>query len=812
MGTDEAAERQWRATAALDAAIDPVAVARPVLEGGEVVDLEVVYANAAARRWGLAIGAPLGPGLRVAESERFARYVDVYRTGRPLRLDAAPTRTAGTDQRYVDLHVSRMGDHLLMTWRDVTALLSAEREREHAESRFRAVLDNLIDPAVIAVPQTHPDGSVTDLRLTYVNRAARGWGAMTGDGLRARTARIDRPGLFDAYLRVLETGEPLLLDRYELTTPAGVDRVIDVRAVRVEGALVSTWRDVTDRHRHEQQLADSETRFRMAFDDAPVGMSLSLLGDETGPVDVLTQVNRALADLLGADPVDLVGRSCADRTHPDDHDDPERWDELRTGEAATYRREKRLLRSDGTYVWVRAASAATPGPGPGGRYAITHVEDITDRKAAEAELQHRALYDPLTGLANRVLLLDHLGLATREIVRDGGALAVLYLDLDRFKDVNDTLGHAAGDDVLRQVADRITAVVRSDATAARLAGDEFVVGTRATDDLSAVRIAERLIEAISRPIRLGLREIVVRPSIGIATTSREITAEALLRQADLAMYHAKHRGREQWALYDDALHALAVGRLAIEGDLRQALAAERLRLLYQPIVDLADGRVVSAEALLRLEHPERGLLAPAAFIDVAEDSDLIVPIGGWVLREAAGRLAEWQKDRPDMALAVNVSARQVQHLALHRQVEVATLGSGTSLSDLHLEITERVLLDAGTEVLTELRSVTKAGCGLAIDDFGTGYSSLAYLTRFPVTELKIDRTFVAGLGRRDEDTAVVEAIIGLARALGLGTVAEGVETPEQLGLLRDLGCAHAQGYHFGRPMSADDLARMVRAS
>ncbi len=557
-------------------------------------------------------------------------------------------------------------------------------------------------------------------------------------------------------------------------------------------------------------MEDPETRFRMAFDDAPIGMVVASL--RPGSTGELVLVNQALARLLRTTPEELVGSSILALSPPDDLPIDlvfvrELVDHLRS----TYQRERRMRRADGSDVWVRiSVTSVIADRAPS--YAIAHVEDITDRRAVEEELARRALYDALTGLPNRVLLVDELTLAVRRTAAGDGPIAVLYLDLDHFKDVNDTLGHAAGDEVLRQVAQRLGEVVGGDqgTFASRLAGDEFVVFARVADETAAQAIAARLHAALTVPMRIGDRTVVSRPSIGIAIArSAADAAEALLRRADAAMYHAKHRTRAPWAVHDETLDALAARRIAVEEDLRTALAADGFRLLYQPIVDLADGRIVAAEALLRLEHPTRGLLAPDAFIDVAEDSDLILPIGAWVMDEATRQLARWQAQRPQLRMAVNVSARQVRHLVLLDLVREASERNGIDPGDLHLEITERVLLDANVDVLAELRAVAELGCDLALDDFGTGYSSLAYLTRFPVTALKIDRTFVAGLGTSGESTAVVEAILGLAEALGLGTVAEGVETAAQRELLVELGCPFAQGYYFGRPMTAADLERLL---
>ncbi|MDO8105806.1 EAL domain-containing protein [Isoptericola sp. b441] len=803
MAGDDA--RPGWAVEALDEVLDPVVVAHPVHDGARIADFVLDYANPAARAWGAAPGVQVDAGLGLRRAPRFSAYVEAYSSGRQVSLSAVPSRLRSEPVRFVDLRITRVADRLVLTWRDVTDRVQAEQAAAAAEARFEAVLENHPDPSLLARPVLDDADDPVDLRVWFVNRAARQWGGQPGLLLREPMVALGADELFEAYLEVARGGPPVALDGVHLAEPDGA-RVVDVRAARVAGAIVATWRDSTAKHRAEQALVESEARFRMAFDDAPVGMAIA----DVAPGGRYVQVNAAFAAMLGRTPDEMVGHLGAEFTHPDDVElDSATLRRFVEGERAPFQREKRMLHADGSVVWVRKSSAPAAVHGHP-TYVITHVQDITERRAVEAELERRALHDPLTGLANRSLLLDHLGVLARGLDRAGGHLAVLYLDLDRFKDINDTLGHAAGDEVLREVARRIGAVLRADATAARLAGDEFVVATRVSDDLAAVRIAERLHAAVLEPLRVSGRELVVRPSIGVAVSDDGATqAEELLRHADVAMYHAKHHSSEPWALYDDELHAIAVNRLAIEEDLRAGLARARFRLLYQPIRDLDSGRVVSAEALLRLEHPQHGTLTPAAFLDVAEDSRLILPIGAWVLDEAARQLALWRRRRPDLTVSVNVSPRQVHHLVLRDQVVHAAQAADVDPAGLQLEITERVLLGAGDDVLAELLGVTGAGCGLAIDDFGTGYSSLAYLTRFPVSEVKIDRAFVAGLGGRGRDTAVAEAILGLAGSLGLGAVAEGVETSEQLEALRALGCPRAQGFHLGRPMSAEDLGALL---
>ncbi|EYR65149.1 hypothetical protein N866_13210 [Actinotalea ferrariae CF5-4] len=680
--------------------------------------------------------------------------------------------------------------------------------------RVEGALDNMLDPVAVVRPVRDATGTVTRFVVVHANTPAVARGTDVGDEwVPPDDDAASRPGpaaLFHRYVQVLTGGTSLLLESLFVPTPDGEERYVDLRVVRLGDELLVTWRDVTAQLIVDRELDHSERRFRSAFDGAPVGMLiLSLEPEQEGRI---LEANQTLADLVGRAPEDLMGRPSAELHHPDDLAAAfEELARMAAGSSSGYQQERRLRRGDGGWAWVRVTASVVHREGSPS-YVIEHVEDVTARRAAEAELAHRALYDSLTGLGNRTLLMDHLRQAVGQLGTDR-ALAVLCCDLDRFRDVNDTLGHTAGDEVLREMAHRLSETVRPPDTVARLSGDEFVVAMRVRDETDGLRVARRLHERMSEPVDVRGFRLVVGPSIGVTTTTDpQADPEILLREADLAMHQAKRAGRDRWVLYDETLHTMAVERLATEEALRHALDHGGFRLLFQPIVDVADGRVVSAEALLRLEHPERGTLAPEAFIDVAEASDLIVPIGDWVLQEACRQLARWQARVPDMQVTVNVSTRQVSHLALADQLDRAARDSGADPGRVLLEITEHVLLDAGDAAAAELARVTDAGSRLAIDDFGTGYASLAYLKRFPVSVVKIDRTFVEGLDRPGEDTAIVEAVIGLARTLGLQVVAEGVETAGQLAALRRLGCTRVQGFHLGRPMTGEELADVLDRS
>jgi diguanylate cyclase (GGDEF)-like protein/PAS domain S-box-containing protein len=476
--------------------------------------------------------------------------------------------------------------------------------------------------------------------------------------------------------------------------------------------------------------------------------------------------------------------------------------------------DHRLQHSDGSWRWFLATVADLSGhPAIGG--VVLNAHDITSRKRAEEALQHQALHDPLTGLPNRLLLQDRLEHALGRIRRTGsGTVGVVFVDLDRFKDVNDTLGHSSGDQLLAETARRLTARVRPSDTVARFGGDEFVVLLDGVDADSALPAAERLLGAFDVPFRIGQRDHHVTASAGVVVTDSECDVEALLRDADAAMYQAKSRGRARIERFDAPLRERLLRTLTLAEELRTALASGGLHLAYQPVFDLAAGAIVGTEALLRWTHPVHGRISPADVIPIAEEHGLIVPLGSWVLDEALRQLRAWQDERPEhppMFVAVNVSVHQLIEGDLVGTVRTLLARYGLRPEQLCLELTESALMaepDASSAALGELRDL---GVGLAIDDFGTGYSSLAYLRNLPVTTLKVDRSFVTGLGRDARDSRVIAAIIGLAHEFGMRTVAEGVETVRQLTELRALGCTAAQGYYLLRPLPPEEISDLQRA-
>jgi diguanylate cyclase (GGDEF)-like protein len=442
------------------------------------------------------------------------------------------------------------------------------------------------------------------------------------------------------------------------------------------------------------------------------------------------------------------------------------------------------------------------------------LEHVAERKRAQDELVRQALHDPLTGLANRTLFMDRLTQALARSNRHPGTLAVMFLDLDRFKLINDSLGHSVGDHVLMCMAQRLREALRIEDTASRFGGDEFVVLCEdVQNEEDAIVIADRLALAMAQPMSMDAGSVVVTTSIGIAVANPKTdSAEDLVRNADSALYRAKERGRARFELFDHRMRTRAVKRLTIENELRRAIDQGELRVYYQPLVVVAEPRVVALEALARWAHPQRGLLGPAEFIPVAEETGLIVPIGTWVLEEVCQQSARWQeaneREEP-LTIAVNLSTQQLARPQFEDVVEGILTKTRMAPTNLSLEITESVLMETSPAIHTTVRALRDLGVRFAIDDFGTGYSSLAYLKAIEVDTLKVDRSFVDGLGHEHGDTEIVNAIVNLAHSLRLTAVAEGVETVDQLEYLRLVGCDVAQGYYFAKPAPAEAIDRML---
>ena len=592
-------------------------------------------------------------------------------------------------------------------------------------------------------------------------------------------------------------------------------RVTDRQADPVVGGIVVNARDITERKGSEESFREAEQKYRTLVEQIPVVAYIDRADGSDTPLYTSPQIEGLLGYTQKEGSGVRLWRECL---HPEDRERVlaaderfERADEKRFGA------EYRLIAKDGSVVWVLEDAVLVKDATGSPLYWQGILYDITERKEAEKWLEHRTLHDLLTDLPNRLLLLDRLGHALARTEREGrGQVAVLFMDLDRFKVINDSLGHEAGDRLLVAVAERLKGYMRPEDTLARFSGDEFVVLVEDVESPEqAIRVAERIhTDVLESSFVLEGREIYVGTSVGIALgNARTKSAEDLLRNADMAMYRAKREG-SGYSMFDPALYEWAVRQLQLENDLRRAIEGEELVLHYQPIFDLDNQGVWGVEALVRWQHPERGLVMPEEFIPLGEETGLIAPMGRWVLEEACRRTKEWQQSYPSSAplgVIVNFSATQLRHPDCVRSIEEALTTSGLDTGSLILDVTESTFLDVFENDTLPLKRIEKLGVKIFIDDFGTGYSSLSYLKRLPASALKIDKSFVAGLGEDSEDTAIVRMVVDLAHTLGLESIAEGVENEEQVRLLGGMGCKYAQGYYWQRPCTAEKLEKMLAA-
>jgi diguanylate cyclase (GGDEF)-like protein/PAS domain S-box-containing protein len=563
---------------------------------------------------------------------------------------------------------------------------------------------------------------------------------------------------------------------------------------------IGTVQDVTEQVRAEARLRQAASVFSSTEEGVVI----------TDPSGVIIDVNPAFTEITGYSRAEAIGNN--PRILRSDRQD-----------AAFYAALWQSLNATGRWqgeIWNRRKSGEiypewltiNAVRDEGGRLVnyVAVFSDISGIKQSQAQLAHLAHHDPLTDLPNRLLFHDRLGHALSRADRDGSQLGVLFIDLDRFKHINDSLGHLAGDGLLQEVARRLTGAVRREDTVARMGGDEF---TLLLEDLrrpeDAAVLARKLLEALGDPYAIAGRELFVTASVGISLYPRDgRSAEELVRNADAAMYQAKDAGRNGYHFYTPELTAAALQRVHLEADLRRALGRGELVVHYQPQIELGSGRLIGAEALVRWRHPEQGLIAPDRFIHLAEDTGLIIELGELVLRAACRQAMDWLASGvPIERIAVNVSAQQVQRSDFVGTVRDVLADTGLPPRHLELEVTETFIMGQAEEGIRALHQLREMGVRLAVDDFGTGYSSLGYLKRLPIHMLKIDRSFVSELHGDSEDLAIAKAVIALGRTLGLQVIAEGVEHDDQAGLLLAEGCHYAQGYLFGRPVEGADFAR-----
>jgi len=572
-------------------------------------------------------------------------------------------------------------------------------------------------------------------------------------------------------------------------------------------AGLGTVRDVTRQRTGRAALAESEVHSRLLAENAG-----DLIARHTVE-GICTYASPAARELLGREPDSLLGDwTKASPVHPDDVAVVVAAQEQLTSRAEPYTLRYRVQHADGRWLWVETVGRPVTGPNGAISEIQSATRDITARLEQEQRLARLALADSLTGLPNRAAMTQYL----EDQLAAERPVALLFLDLDRFKVVNDSLGHSAGDELLRTVASRLAGTCRDGDLVTRLGGDEFVVVAPELDETLAVALADRIQRVLAAPVEVAGHELVLSASVGIVVwdpSTGKPEAEALLRDADVSMYQAKARGRARAVVFNEAAGAHAIARLSLEGELRVALDAGQLVVHYQPQVELLSGRIVGVEALVRWQHPERGLLAPGAFLDAAEESGLIVALGRQVLTIAVEQLAQWRKlsGFADLEISVNVSAAELMTpnrleltLQLLREADLPT-------SALTIEVLESVLLDPEGAVQAALLGYADAGICLALDDFGTGFSSLLHLRQMPIGALKVDRAFVAGLGKAPRDEAIVRALRSLTDDLGLGCIAEGVEDHTQRAWLIAQGVRLAQGYLLHRPLPTDQLDALLRA-
>jgi diguanylate cyclase (GGDEF)-like protein/PAS domain S-box-containing protein len=591
--------------------------------------------------------------------------------------------------------------------------------------------------------------------------------------------------------------------------PLSDGRCLSVSEFRTaEGGTVGIYTDVTEAKRRLRAIEHGEQRLRAMMDSVVDGI-VTVRDD-----DVIEFGNPAAARIFGCASHELVGLRVGDLIASSEATRvTRRRRPAAPVEIAALPRQSLLevigRRHDGTTFPLELSVADLPEPCS----LVVTLRDITARKAAEDQIRYHATHDVLTGLPNRALFDDRLATALRHSARHQETIAVLFLDLDRFKIINDTLGHTIGDTLLVALSRRLRETVRAEDTVARMGGDEFIFilrGLNSAED--AVKPAQKILDAIRPPFHVGGHELHVTASIGISLHPADGPGpDQLLKCADLALYRAKERGRDRIQLYNPALNVRVFEQMVLEGRLRRAIEQCQFVLLYQPQVELDSGEVVGFEALLRWRHPELGLVPPDEFVPLAEESGLIEPLGMWVLRTACQQRRAWRDAHlPPVRLAVNMSARQFQRNGLEERIRDLLAETEMDPSCLELELTESVLMQEGDHTASLLANLSELGIGLALDDFGTGYSSLSYLKRFPITRVKIDRSFVRDIATSDGDAAVARAVIAMAHGLGVDVVAEGIETLEQLAVLRRYDCDEGQGYLLGRPVMPAEVPEVMR--
>jgi diguanylate cyclase (GGDEF)-like protein/PAS domain S-box-containing protein len=771
---------------------------------------EIVEHTSQDPRWNLVYrdGSPIAPSDRPATKTR--------ETGQPCRDVVMGVQRPGGECTWLSansvvIEVDDDGrpDIVAVSLTDITDLVESAAEIEQNEQRFRTLIARSSD--VVTVIDAN-------LRISYVSGAVEEILGYREQELIGRDAtEIIHPDdvgeAIDAVARTLvPDGAPEPLELRLLHAQGHWVNLEALGANLVDdpliGGIAVNLRDISERRRIEATLRDAQVRFEEAFEHAPIGMAMV---DETGR---FFRVNPAFCRMLGFSGAELVELSFADLTHPDDlHNSVELHNRAYQDERGSYVIDKRYRQKTGDYIWCRAHITIVKDAEGTPLYSLGQIVDVTERRQFEQRLAYEATHDGLTDLPLRNLLIDHLELALAGARRHSTEVAVLFIDLDHFKRVNDSLGHTAGDELLVSAAERLKTSVREGDTAGRFGGDEFViVCPEVAGPSDALMVAERIRAALDEPFSVRGTEVYVGASVGVVVADGSADPATLLKHADIAAYRAKERGRNRTELFDENLRSSVATRLDTENAFRRGLDTGELELHYQPVVSVRTGEIMGFEALARWNRRGFGMMQPADFLPVAEETGLIVPMGLQVLEIACAQIAAWSgvfADGSSPWVSVNLSAGQLGQTELVDDVARILAESGAEPSGLCIEITETLLMQDTPTTIDTLRRLRELGISLAIDDFGTGYSSLSYLRRLPVTVLKIDQSFVFELGLDPQGATIVASVIDLAHALGMECVAEGVENEVHLATLARLGCDEMQGFLFSRAVPSAQATALI---
>jgi len=757
-------------------------------------------------------------GMTESELELFVdpddrrAMIEALKTHGECNVQETPLRSVDGQELLIDISVRYVeidGDLCTMCiGRDVSQRVLAERALRESEHKFERIFAESPDGIVIV---RQDDLTIYDVNGAFSKASGYTREELIGRSVHDFDAFANNDEFAGAMSGILSDGR-VANQEMSFRTRSGtiIPSLLSATLIELQGVpyLLCIAKDIQDLRQTEQLLKDSERRFRGAFENAPIGI---LLVNAAGRI---FEANRFAAELLAYDDARALENVHISRLIPaeDRGQFKETLERVMSGSEETVRTEKRMLCRDGLQIWTNFHMGIQRGKEDSAPYCILQLADITEMKNSQRRIERMAFYDTLTDLANRRLFFDRLGGAITHAQRSGTLAALLYLDLDQFKRVNDTLGHEMGDVLLQEVATRLSQCVRSGDTVGRPGGDEFTMlltDIRAPTD--AGYVADKVLESLRSPINLSGHQIVITTSIGITIIPEDGTEpNVLMKNADLAMYRAKDHGRNNYQFYSEEMNTNAVRRLRTEYELRRALERSEFELFFQPKVRLTDQQLMGVECLIRWRHPERGLLTPDEFIDVAEENGAIVDIGTWVIEqacEAAGRFSE--VSGRDIEIAINISPRQFKDPNLVANIRRAMRERGMNPGTLEIEITETMLMgdiEAANQTVQKLHEI---GVKLAIDDFGTGYSSLNYLKKFPINTVKVDRSFITDIPDSADDCAITAAVIAMAHQLNMEVVAEGVESKAQLEFLQEHGCEYAQGYLFSKPVPLSGVGALL---